>query len=144
VDGVLAVNPQIMNDGSLSCDLIVIQTGRYEIVVSVNIDTDEILVELDDGTLKFEHNPFQVGFREKLIDIEPAVQLAGKHLGWAWRLTNQQGYSDGLLFALGTVVPDALEPAIALIGEGSSISVLTMSPLRPDQQARQTLIESRS
>lgn len=117
--------PRVMNDGSFSCDRIVFKIASSMLEISVNIDTDELVVELHSSG---EHTI------STLTDISDVLNVVGRTLGWAWTVRNSQGYQDGFMLALGKVVPDALDPAYAFIGAGSSISVYAIQPLKLPQE----------
>ncbi|MEM8936813.1 MAG: DUF6334 family protein [Pseudomonadota bacterium] len=130
ITDVLASRPKAMNDGSLGCEMVVIRAGQFFIIISVNIDTDEIVVELAKNEDEFNGNLRIRELEEQLVDISTTIQIVGKKLGWAWEAKNYRGYEDCLLLALGDVVPDALSPALGFISGGSSISLFEISPVR--------------
>lgn len=136
---IAGVGPRLMTDGSFYCELIVIRTAEHSIVASVNIDTDEIVVDLDDGDLTLEHDPFLNDFRERLTDIGSVIPIVGKRLGWAWEVQNYRGYNDGLLLSIADPIPTmGLEPTHALIGVASDIKVYWLSRFRPSPEAMPT------
>ncbi|MCI5047949.1 MAG: DUF6334 family protein [Aquisalinus sp.] len=119
VTEILADHPRKMLNGKFSAEALyfVSSTGIIEIVV--NWDTDELIIRL----LK------TLGNKRFLTDINSQFNLVGKRLAWSWQAKNYLGYSDMFLLAFGDVVPEALQPQLAFIGEASSIAVLSMSPL---------------
>jgi len=55
--------------------------------------------------------------------------MIGKRLGWCWIGTNYRGYRDSCTLALGEDVPDALEPRLTLLAEGSSLRCFDVTPV---------------
>ncbi len=117
-------NARVMNDGRFDCDRIVIDVAAAALEISVNIDTDELIIEL--------HEP-RKNTADALSNIDDRLNLVGRTLGWAWTAKNYRGYDDAFMLALGDVVPEALDPAYAFVGAGSSICVYSMIPLNLPQ-----------
>jgi hypothetical protein len=91
--------------------------GHDGVVLTVTADTDEIVVA---------HEPAPEAQDWEAV---PALKCAvGKTLGWCWVGTNYLGYRDSFILALGDVVPDALKPRLAFLGEACSISCFDLTP----------------
>ncbi|NOX81546.1 MAG: hypothetical protein GXP06_00855 [Alphaproteobacteria bacterium] len=114
-------NVRVMNDGSFECDRIVIDVATAALELSVNIDTDELIIEL--------HEPYE-NTPGTLSNINDYLNFVGRKLGWVWTAKNYRGYDDAFMLALGEAVPDALDPAYAFVGAGSSICVYSVTPLK--------------
>jgi Family of unknown function (DUF6334) len=92
-------------------------------------------VEADD-TLAVSAGPLVPGKDETPIDATgsaPWSACIGFGVRWAWRLTNQQGYTDGLRLELGG--PDgASSTVVELIVAASAIQMFVAA--RVDQNSR--------
>jgi len=117
---VLAVtgcNQRRMNDGSLAWDALALVLGDDAITLTASQDSDEIV-------LAHTSEP-----RDASWNAVPALaDLVGKPLGWCWLGRNSRGYQDTFTIALGEAVPDALQPRIAFLAEGSSLSCFDLAP----------------
>lgn len=108
------------SDNSTSCDEIVFVVEGLCLHVSVNVDTDEITLEILSG---------EPAWFDGWTRLDDLVGHIGMTFGWFWGARNHQGYADLLLLAFGGDVPDALSPRLALLAEGSAISLLRLTRL---------------
>src|SRR5690348_11533929 len=106
-----------MSDGSLAWDALAFVLGDSAVVLTVNTDTDEIVVA-------HESTPRS----ESWIAVAALSDAVGKPLGWCWVGTNYRGSRDSFTLAFGDEVPDALQPRLTFLGEGSSLSCFEMTP----------------
>ena len=116
---ILGLNSMKLSDGSASWDEVAICIDDGSILLSVEPDTDQIIITR-------EGKPSGNGW-------EPIPSLAfskGCVLGWCWVGINSQGYQDSFTMAFGDVVPDALQPRLTFLAEASSLSCFDLTPHR--------------
>lgn len=119
VTDVRGENPLTLTDGSGSWDAVAICIGDRVLSITVEPDTDQIIVEL--GNLP----------RDAEWTAIPSLAFAiGKPLGWCWVGINCQGYKDSFTLAFGDIVPDALQPRCTFLAEASSLSCFDLVPHR--------------
>ena len=119
VSAVLGQNERRMNDGSLSWDAVALEVGGRAVLLSVNTDTDKIMITREvvptgDGR-------------------HPATSLSrfvGRELGWCWVGTNSQGYADTFTLAFCGVGGAMVEPRLMFVGEGSALVCYDLTPSR--------------
>jgi hypothetical protein len=97
---------RVMNDGSLRFDAIWLVGEKNSACLSVNLDTDEIVI-----------SPAVWGSEEGEV-IEELACYFDKFWGWYWLCENSQGYSDMLIIST-----DGPIPQIGFCGIASAISV---------------------
>ncbi len=119
ISNVQGLNADIMDDGSARWEAVAICLDRTAIMVTVEPDTDEIILSLGDLPLGDGWAP--------ISSFDFAVS---QPLGWSWLGINSQGYKDSFTIALGDVVPDALQPRFMFIAAGSSLTGLDLIPHR--------------
>jgi hypothetical protein len=119
ITDVLGLNADSMDDGSARWEAVAICVGSTAVVVTVEPDTDQIIVAL-------EAVPYGDGWKP-IPSFEFAIS---KPLGWSWIGINSQGYKDSFTIALGDVVPDALDPRCTFIAAASSLSCFDLVPRR--------------
>jgi hypothetical protein len=117
VMAVVGRNERRMSDGSFAWDALAFAVGDVAVVLTVTADTDEIEVA-------HETVPTGGGW-QAVAGLGCAV---GKSIGWCWVATNYRGYRDSFTLALGDVVPDALEPRLTFLAEGSSLHCFKLTP----------------
>ena len=113
---ILGLNSRRMKDGSASWDAVAICTDNKAILLTVEPDTDQIVITHEG--------------RPSGIDWKPIPSLAfseGRVLGWCWIGINSRGYKDSFTIAFGDVVPDALEPRCTFLAEASSLSCFDLA-----------------
>jgi hypothetical protein len=94
--------------------------GAGAVVLTVNDDTDEIVVSLEAVSDTADWDEFAA-----------LSHVVGRPFGWCWCGTNWRGYHDAFIAAFGSAVPgDALEPRVMFVGEASSLSCLELTPVR--------------
>jgi hypothetical protein len=116
---VLGLNAAVMDDGAARWDAVAICLGSTAVVVTVEPDTDQIIVSR-------EAPPTGDGW-ELISSFEFAV---AKPIGWSWIGINYLGYKDSFTIALGGVVPDALTPRCTFIAAATSLTCLDLVPRR--------------
>lgn len=109
-------NERRMDDEAFAWDEIAIVLAENAIILSVNDDTDEVIVNLS-----------AVPTGKDWLDVAPLNRFVSEQLGWCWEVTNYRGYSDGFMVAFGDVLPNALHPKLTFFGEGSAITCLQMT-----------------
>ena len=102
--------PLHCSDGSTAYDNIVIALDRDLLMVSVNNDTDEIMLQ----TARLDKNH---RINEK-NNIKSLSKFIGKELGWCWVGRNWLGYADTF-----TISFEGLEPQIVLYCMASKLSI---------------------
>jgi len=116
VTAVVGRKERRMSDGSLAWYALAFAVGDSAVVLTVTADTDEIEVT-------HENVPNGGGWKS-VTALEGTV---GKPLGWCWVGRNYRGYRDSFTFALGDVLPDALEPHLTFLAEGSSLRCFNLT-----------------
>jgi hypothetical protein len=111
VGEIVGLNARTMDDGSASWDAIAIRLANEVVLLSVDADTDQIIVTQ-------ANKPDSCGW----VPISSLAFAIGKPLGWCWIGTNYRGYKDSFSIAFGDVVPDALEPRCMFLAEASAVS----------------------
>ena len=84
----------------------------------------------DDDTLSVTLSPFVVETDETLADAgssPPWSTCLGLGVCWAWRLTNQQGYSDGVRLEFSVPGEESLA-TVELVVSASAIYVFVIAP----------------
>ena len=120
VVAILGDSEQRMNDGSLAWCSVAIVLASRAVILSVNEDTDEIIVSLGDA------NAVQGGAWRPVAGLQ---FLVGEALAWCWIGRNWRGYLDAFTLAFGGFAPDALEPRVMFVGEASSLTCHLLQPL---------------
>lgn len=120
VTEILGLNSMMRNDGSASWDAIAICTDNKSVLVTVEPDTDQVIVEVED-------KPFGNGWKP----ISSLNYSTGRPLGWSWVGINSQGYKDSFTVAFGGEAGDALEPRCMFLAEASSLCCFDLAPHRP-------------
>jgi Family of unknown function (DUF6334) len=96
----------------LTFEQIQLQFASTTIVLSVDVDTDELLIS--------QSKPVPANFNStKLFD-----DLVGKKLQTLWHCENSQGYFDQIIFAF-----DTLQPAFSILAEGAVLKLFRFEPL---------------
>ena len=107
ITAVLARGAMRLTNGDLACDAIALVLGSRAVVLRVNLDTDEVMVSLENA------------FAPEGQDWRPLEQLAEivtRTLGWCRLARNYRGYVD--TFTLGL---DGIDPSFSFIGVGSTL-----------------------
>lgn len=118
ITAVAGWNERRMSDGSLAWDALALTVGDWAVVLTVDADLDELRVT-------HEAQPNGDGW-ETVTALECIV---GKPLGWCWLGKNYRGYRDSFTLAFGDVVPDALEPRLTFLSEGSLLRCFNLIPV---------------
>ena len=119
ISAIAGQNERETNDGSLSWDALAFGLGDRAVVLTINADTDEIMVSHETMPEGDEWHP-----------VAALAHIVGQSLGWSWIGTNYRGYTDSFTLGLGDVVPDALQPRLMFLGEASSLSCFEVTPAR--------------
>src|SRR5689334_22529702 len=86
----------------------------------------------DNDTVAVNIGPLQDENGETLIDAgssEPWSTCIGRNLRWAWQLTNQQGYVDGVRLEFRGA-GESSNPVVELIVIASAMKMFVASPLK--------------
>lgn len=77
--------------------------GKQNFITAVELRFTSLTFSLranpDDDTLSVNFGAFELDSEESLFEVENSnlwSSCKGGHIVWGWRLTNQQGYDDGL------------------------------------------------
>lgn len=98
--------------------------GKSPVCVEIDPDFDSLWLTRDMRPTSGAH--------ERVEDASSSglwKACLGLPIRWAWVLTDQQGYSDGLQLTLGSN-EFVEEPTIQMIGIGSRIRIFDVSPTR--------------
>jgi hypothetical protein len=96
--------PQGLGDGTQSWEEIALIVGERTIALTVNNDTDEIIVDL---------LPSVPEKNEGWNDIAALAAEVGKEMGWSWVSRNSQGYLDTFSIAFNGIDPQYMFIAVA-------------------------------
>jgi hypothetical protein len=107
---ILGRNGRPTNDGFAYWDEVAICIEGRSILLSVEINTDQIEITLGEIPGGADWKP--------ICSFSFAI---GKSLGWCWIGQNYLGYQDSFMLAFGDVVSDALHPRCMFLAEGSSL-----------------------
>jgi hypothetical protein len=119
VEAVTGFEKQVMNDGSVHYERILIRLASASIAIDVNQDTDELIVSLIQNNAL---SPEEAGYAE----VPELGGLVGRELGWCWEGRNYRGYYDFFSLSVNTLYPD-----FGFVGIGSSIQLHRISKI-PD------------
>jgi hypothetical protein len=108
----------VLNDQSLQYDQVVLVLERHALAITVNQDTDELLVRLCIVS--------EATYDVALVDIPELQDCVGKHLGWCWEGRNSQGYWD-----MFTVSVSGIEPNFCFVGMASSVHLRRVRAISP-------------
>jgi hypothetical protein len=115
VSAVLGQSETTLNDGTLGWDAIALVVDDRAVTLTVNIDTDELIVS---------QGPLPTGEGERWSDIAALEDIVGHKIGWCWTAKNSQGYFDAFAIAF-----DGIEPNYLFVGIASSIHCSRILPL---------------
>ena len=90
----------------------------------------------DDDTLTITLGPLVPAMGERLLNVgsyPPWSRCIGLGVAWAWQLTNQQGYSDGVRLEFSEP-GEEFRAVIELIVVASAIQIFAVLPAAMDQQ----------
>ena len=119
ISALVGQNERAMSDGSTAWDALAFCVGDHAVVLTVNPDTDEIIVA---------HETMPEGDGWQPVTL--LSHVVGKSFGWSWIGTNHRGYTDSFMLALGEEVPDALEPRLMFLCEASSLTCFDVTIAR--------------
>ncbi|HVZ29264.1 MAG TPA: DUF6334 family protein [Asticcacaulis sp.] len=98
-------------DSSTDYEDIWLVGGNASVHLSVDMDTDEILIAVS--------NP-----PEDACAINELAEFSGKPFGWYWTCENSQGYQDMIIIAV-----DGIDPKFAFIAIASNIFIKKLMAL---------------
>ena len=87
----------------------------------------------DDDTLSINLGSLQLDSDESLFEPEKSElwsSCIGSHIVWGWRLTNQQGYDDGLRLEFSTV-ENKIGPIVEFVVAASAIYIYSSAHSDP-------------
>lgn len=102
-------------EDGLNVDEVAIGLERMTLLITVNLDTDEIILKAG------EDKKALLGSSRRWKSLAPLSKYVGKELGWSWAVRNYRGYSD--LFVLSF---HGIEPQIVFCGIASSLWIYRM------------------
>jgi uncharacterized protein DUF6334 len=97
-------------DGSTVCEKVAVLLERTALIISVNEDTDEVVVQEAEGLW------ILAGHSSSWTNLELLSEYLGRELGWCWVGRNYRGYADTFVLSFS-----GLEPEIAFCGVASSL-----------------------
>ena len=116
IDEVLGLNGNALKDGAASWDSVALCTQLGAVILTVDPDTDQIIVSLENCPTGNNWSP--------ISNFEFAKS---KPLGWCWVGMNYRGYRDSFTLAFGDGMPDALQPRCTFVAAASSLSCFDLS-----------------
>jgi len=108
------------SDGSLCWWSVAFVLQRTSVVLTVNNDTDEIVVTLREN-LPQDDGPW--------LDVEPLSSVVGRKLGWCWLGWNYRGYRDTF-----TVGFDGIDPAYMFVAMASAMGCMETAFLGAEER----------
>jgi hypothetical protein len=111
---IMGCGAKVAKDG-LKVDKVAVCLQRSTLLISVNEDTDEIVLKVSEDKRAI------LGPARRWKSLEPLTQYVGKELGWCWTARNYKGYAD--LFILSF---HGIEPQIVFCGIASSLWIYRM------------------
>ena len=97
------------------CDELALHLEHGVVHVSVNIDTDEVIVRAYPDASAFDGS-----LEWKNIDI--LTEYVGYELGWCWIARNYLGYADTFMLSFA-----GIEPEVTLVGIASSLYIYRLT-----------------
>lgn len=94
---------------------------------------DEILVRL---------TPYEPKSGEKVVAVgteDPWLEMYGLSVLWTWRMTNQQGYTDGLRLEFGDPDDNHKSRTVEMVVAASSIKLFAVGPTTADMPQPQSV-----
>lgn len=107
---------QRSQNGFAACEEVAICLERDALIISVNVDTDEIILRKEDDLASLSSDQWQ--------DLEMLSKYIGQDLGWCWVGRNYRGYADLFLLSF-----EAVEPHLAFCGAASVVWFYEMRKL---------------
>ena len=106
--------------------------GDPKFITAVELKFESFSVVLraiaDDDTISVEIDTLKPSSEEPLVDVgnsAPWLECLGSGISWAWSLTNQQGYQDGVRFEFNNGSAEMHGVSITLIVVASAIVLYT-------------------
>ena len=119
--------PYYVPNGEISWWRLAILLGDRAIRISVNGDTDELIVTLESTVLPIDDEPFDLPW----INVAPLATLVGHKLGWSWIGRNSQGYLDAFTIAI-----DGIDPDYMFVGLASAVDIRKITQIRATYAAK--------
>jgi hypothetical protein len=119
IGGVLCREQQAWDDNSLNWQAIAFVLGERAVILTVNDDTDEVVVSLKAASETMDWD-----------DVSSLSYAVARTFGWCWVGSNYKGYDDTFTVAFGNVVPDALDPRWMFLAEASRLTCFELTAHR--------------
>lgn len=116
---ILGLNAAIMNDGTSRWDAVAICLGITAVVVTVELDTDQVIITREPPPVSEHWQP--------ISSFEFAI---AKRLGWSWIGINSQGYKDSFTIELSGDQTDVFHPRCTFVAAASSLACFDLIPHR--------------
>jgi len=110
VTAIEGINLQLDQVARTHCDALMLRLDNGVLHVSVNADTDEVVVKDSDDAGK------------DWAPVEALKEYVGYELGWCWIARNYLGYADALMLSFA-----GIDPEIALVGIASSLQIYRLT-----------------
>lgn len=115
VTAIEGTNLRVDEVARLSCDELVLHLEQGIIHVSVNTDTDEVIVHAYPNA-----NALKGSRAWKAVDT--LREYVSYELGWCWIARNYLGYADTFMMSFA-----GIEPEVALVGMASSLQIFRLT-----------------
>lgn len=119
VTDVLGFKAAALDDGSASWDAVAICLGDKSVMITVDVDTDQIIVD-------YTPSPIGRGWQS----ISSFAFAREQALGLCWVGINSQGYKDSFTIAFSGDEPTAVTPRCMFIAEASKLSCFDLAAVR--------------
>lgn len=103
--------------------------GQHNLITAVELRFTSLVFNLralgDDDTLSISLDALQLDSDESLFEPEKSdlwSSCIDKHIVWGWRLTNQQGYDDGLRLEFSNT-ENKIGPVVEFVVMASAIHI---------------------
>jgi hypothetical protein len=127
----------------VSCTRFVGDAGDHPIVTAVALRFEFLTAVFravpDDDTLATSVGPMAAGADEEVIDLDgesPWSSCLGLGVCWGWRLTNHQGYADGVRLEFGAGAGSG--PVVELVTIASGLQVFEAAEAKAHRTRRCT------
>ena len=97
------------------CEDLALHLDRSVVHVSVNADTDEVIVRAYPDTRALDRS-------REWKNIDTLKEYVGYELGWCWVARNYLGYADTFMLSFA-----GIEPEVALVGMASSLTIYRLT-----------------
>jgi hypothetical protein len=115
VTAIEGINLRVDQVARSKCDELALHLEKGVVHVSVNVDTDEVIVRAYPDASALDRS-----LEWKNVDI--LKEYVGYELGWCWIARNYLGYADTFMLSFA-----GIEPEVALVGMASFLYIYRLT-----------------